>query len=258
MYKINKDSIVSFGKYIKKYPYSIKCYFIGWASKDKYWAKIETTIKENIPEEYIYKIVRKKENFGKAYVVNEALQDIKNLDFEYFFTCDSDICFLEDEPNIFERLTDTAFKLDSVHNKIIGFIANDQKGHCCHIYNKLNNEVHVLGYNNITEILAYSAQEPGWIAGGSLFISKSAWFDIGGYKQVAVYGADDGQLHTDFRKKFYICYVAKSISVYHPSTDDEVYQNWKTSTCTIDIEKNKLDYDKLKQKADLFWSENKI
>jgi len=33
----NKKSIVSFGKYIKKFPYKVKCVFGGWASNDKWW-----------------------------------------------------------------------------------------------------------------------------------------------------------------------------------------------------------------------------
>jgi hypothetical protein len=254
-YNLNKNSIISFANYIKKYPYNTKCYFIGWTASDEYWNNIENVIKNNLPSKIIYKIVRKKENFGKACVVNEALQDIKDLDFDYFLTCDSDIVFLESIPNMFERFLFITKKIKKEYDKDIGFIANEQKGMSGHVYKKLKDEYDIKGYLDTNESLIYCKKQPSYIAGGSIFVSKKAWFHIDGYRERSVYGGQDAFLLHDMRKKTYQCYVAKNIAVYHPKFKDENYQKYK-----FDINRKKLHnntYDKLKKISDEFWKNNK-
>lgn len=251
-YGINERSIVSFAEYITKYPYNVKCYFIGWAATQQHWDSIVKVIKDNIPAHMLYKIVKKEDNLGKGHVVNEALDDIKDEDFEYFLTCDSDIIFLPSEPHMFERLLNVAKKMNSLHDKKIGFLANEQKGCSAHYYAALNDKYIVDGRDGAKEELIYCKVQPGHIAGGSIFVSKEAWFQIGGYRAVAVYGGDDGCLLKDFRKNSYNCYLAKSISIFHPPNTDQEYNQWKSRTCKKDVGKN--TFEELKNKANKFWN----
>jgi hypothetical protein len=97
----------------------------------------------------------------------------------------------------------------------------------------------------------------GGIAGGSLFISKKAWDDIGGYKVMGVYAGDDGFLMVDMFNSGYCIQMAENIAIVHPPEDDIEYQKWKEHINVRDSDgKNKNIMRQVKE-AEEFWKNRK-
>lgn len=219
-FKQNKISILSFIDYIKKNPYDVKVQFGGWAYNDEWWNEILSIIKDNMPEKYLLEPIRFEKNYGKAYIVNRLFNVNKLLSFKYFLTADSDIIFNSDIINIFERLFDVGEKSQQVTNKLFGYISLEQDGECAHLKTKINeNKYYITNRYGNKEPLLYPTK-PSGIAGGCLFISKSAWEKVGGYKVMGVYAGDDAYFLLDINRLGFSYQMSPNISIIHPFQND--------------------------------------
>ena len=224
-FRQNKESLISFGKYIKKYPYDVKCIFGGWCSNDVWWKEIYAVIEKNIPPDLVFGAMSFDRNYGKAFVVNALFDKIKELEFDFFLSGDSDIIFSIKTNNLFERLSDVAMASPNATKKPFGFIGLQQEINCCH---KLTRTNHYYIKNRFNEI--ETLQQPGHpsgIAGGSLFIGRKFWEKVGGYKVMGVYAGDDAYLIHDAYSSGFSYQLAPHISVIHPPANDAEYDQWK-------------------------------
>ena len=222
----NKKSIISIGNYLKKYPCEINFIFGGWAYNNNLWTSITNTINESIPGKYIKEIKRFDKNYGKAYVVNNLYNSKKKLNFNYFLTCDSDIIFSLDCPNIFQRLIDVAKKSQNHTNKQFGFVSLDQRQGCCHLHKLFDVKYQITNRYSQKETLSFSKKGNG-IAGGCLFINRKLWEQVGGYKVLGVYAGEDGALLRDAYKNNYSYQVSNDIFIIHPHSNDKEYAEMK-------------------------------
>jgi hypothetical protein len=229
----NEKSIISFGKYIEKFPYKVECVFGGWASNDEWWEKITNVIEKSIPPNIVVKIIRFEKNFGKAYVINNLFDQILDRDFDFFLTADSDIIFSLKCPNLFERLLETAIDSPRIIQKPFGFISLQQQGDCRHYSRALTeNQYYVQSKFNKKELLTYpnthdDGKYVGGIAGGCLFVSRKLWEQIGGYKHLGVYTGDDATLLQNAHTLDYSYQVSPNIFIVHPEENDWEYGAWK-------------------------------
>ena len=221
----NKNSLISFGRYLKKYPYDVKCIFGGWTSNDKWWEKICKVIKDNIPSDMALESIRFDRNYGKAYVVNNLYEKSKTLDFKFFLSVDSDIIFSITTNNLFERLYDVGVESPSIIKRPFGFAVLQQTGNCRHRLTNVN-QYYIKNRFNAQEVLLQPSH-PSGLGGGSLFISRKFWDKIGGYKVMGVYAGDDAYLIHDAYLAGYSYQLAFHISVLHPHTRDAEYDEWK-------------------------------
>jgi len=225
-FKQNKNSLVSFGRYLKKYPYDVKCIFGGWTSNDEWWGKICKVIKNNIPSDMVLEPIRFDRNYGKAYVINKLYEKTKALDFDFFLSADSDILFTTSTNNLFERLLDIGIKSPHVIKKSFGFIAPQQEINCRHKLGWPTNQYYIENRFNKKELISFS-YNPSGIAGGCLFINRKFWEKIGGYKVMGVYAGDDACLIEDAHLAGYSYQISPNISIIHPFETDEDYVDWK-------------------------------
>tara|TARA_R110000851_G_scaffold108257_2_gene229347 strand:+ start:4602 stop:5408 length:807 start_codon:yes stop_codon:yes gene_type:complete len=223
---INIESIKTFGNYIKEFPYDVKCVFGGWAKSPKWFSEICCMIQKNIPDDIILEIKAYDKNYGKAYVVNDLYRSINTHKFKYFLTADSDIQFSPKICNIFEKLHSIAENFTEETKKKLGLISLNLEDEQCHIIKQLKKEYHVLTSDGTKEKLIYNASG-AHIAGGCIFVSRSAWDEVGGYKELSVYGGHDGTLLSDMNQKKYMCVVSPELSVIHPRNKDVLYRRHK-------------------------------
>jgi len=221
----NKNSLVSFGEYIKKYPYDIKCMFGGWVYNNKWWEKIYKVIKDNIPSNMLLEPIRFDKNYGKAYVVNNLYEKAKTLDFDFFLSVDSDIIFSTTTNNLFERLYDIGIESPSIIKKPFGFAALQQTGNCRHQLTNVN-QYYIKNRFNEQEALLQPSQ-PSGLGGGCLFINRKFWDKIGGYKVMGVYAGDDAYLTHDASLVGCSYQLASNILIMHPPESDQEYVEWK-------------------------------
>ena len=258
LFKKNVDSIKSFGKYIQKYPFDVKCIFGGWAYNDEMWSNISEVIKKEIPNEMLIEVVRYDKNYGKAYIVNGLYEKVSSLEFNFFLTADSDIVFDSEVAFLFERLEDAAMALASENGNVkpFGYIGLQQTGHCTHASSLFENETYIKNRFGDKERIVYPSGKGG-IAGGCLFIDRKLWEILGGYKVMGVYAGEDGSLLYKAITKGYACYVAPDISIIHPhSPNQNRYNIWKSQSVSVNLEgvegEEKLRL--LVQKSTLMWS----
>ena len=222
----NKKSIISIANYLKKYPHDVRFVLGGWAYNDDLWNSIKNTINEHIPKNKILILKRFDKNYGKAYVVNSLYKLKGNVNFKYFLTCDSDIIFSQDCPNVFPRLIDVANKSRNHTNKNFGYISLNQKQGCCHLHHALDVKYTIINRYSEKETLSYSRKANG-IAGGCLFINRELWERIGGYKILGVYAGEDGAFLRDTYKSGYSFQVSNDIFIIHPHSPDKEYSEMK-------------------------------
>ena len=247
---INIESIKTFGNYIKEFPYDVKCVFGGWAKTPSYWEQVVNTIEENIDPSNIICINQYDDNYGKAHVVMKEYKNLKDYDFDYFLTADSDIIFPLTTPHLFERLLAIANTLESQTKKTMGFIALNQEKIQCHILRLLKNKYEALNHKQEKEILLYGNKSHG-IAGGCIFVGRKAWEKVDGYRVKSVYGGHDGWLLHDMWRNKYICAMAEKISIIHPPNKDREYQNFKREMQIFNRTHKKLD--KTMKNSAKFW-----
>ena len=261
LFKKNIDSIKSFGKYIQKYPFDVKCIFGGWAFNDEMWNNIFEVIKKEIPPEMLIEVVRYDKNYGKAYVVNGLYNKISSLEFQFFLTADSDMVFDSEVTFLFERLEDAAMALASEGGNVkpFGYIGLQQAGHCVHNSSIYKNETYIKNRFGDEERIVYPNGTSG-IAGGCLFIDRKLWEILGGYKVMGVYAGEDGRFLYEAVTKGYACYVSPNISIIHPASPNQrKYNRWKIQMALpIHVTQGKeCGEEKLKalaQKNTLMWS----
>lgn len=220
----NEKSIVSIGNYIKKYPCEITFVFGGWAYNNNLWESIKNIINENIPKKNLKEIRRFDRNYGKAYVVNSLYKN--NTNFNYLLTCDSDIIFSLECPNMFQRLEDIAKQSQQHTGKKFGFISLDQREGCCHIHSLFNRKYYIKNRYSENEMVSYPHNARG-IAGGCLFISKELWDRVNGYNILGVYAGEDGGFLLDTHKAGYSYQVSNDVFIIHPHQIDKEYAETK-------------------------------
>ena len=172
--------------------------------------------------------IRFKRNYGKAYVVNEAVKKAlqQSNNYKYLLTYDSDISFQNNQPNLLQRLIELSEKASQSLNKPFGLIACNLTGDNAHWLDKFENR------RQINDKVISWPSQPGYpgggIAGGCIFVSIDTWLKVGGYRTVGVYAPDDGFLIIDVHEAgCYIC-VVETLFVHHPgSHHDPRYQEWK-------------------------------
>ena len=221
----NKNSLISFGRYLKKYPYDVKCIFGGWTSNDEWWKKICKVIKNNIPSDMVLEPIRFDKNYGKAYIINNLYEKVKTLEFDFFLSADSDIIFSTTTNNLFERLYDVGVESPSIIKRPFGFAALQQTGNCCHRLTNVN-QYYIKNRFNVQEALLQPSH-PSGLGGGSLFIGRKFWDKIGGYKVMGVYAGDDAYLIQDAFLTGHSYQLAPNISTMHPFESDQEYSEWK-------------------------------
>lgn len=254
-FNVNYRSIESIGKYFQQYGYSYPVILGGYVAKDEYWQKILELTKKVFPDNCL--MFKFDDNYGKAIVVNQLVKNAidKYKDIKYILTCDSDIIFKIDQPNMIERLKDAFDVLADVRGRNTGVIAmNLEKVNAHNIVPKLRRE---LRYSN--EILAWSYGTDGeGIAGPSLFISVDAWKKVRGYPEYTVYGGHDGGLLLKMHHNNYSVALMESIFAIHDNImPDDKTANWKNSQRKKMRDGFDLDYNKNFQEAKDFWKNYK-
>lgn len=255
----NKLSIESFGKYIKQYPYDVKCIFGGWTYNNEWLDKIKQVITDNIPSNNILDVVSFDKNYGKAYIVNNLFKKVEKISFKYFLTADSDIIFDTSIKNLFERLHDVGDKSAVVRNKPFGYISLEQTGECAHIKATVSQNKYTINNRyGKDETLVYPTK-PSGIAGGCLFISKQAWKKVGGYKIMGVYAGDDAYFLLDINRVGFSYQMSPDISIIHPFQNDKEWHKWKVNTLrngsSNGINRNMRDLLKSIESYDKYWDE---
>ena len=249
----NLNSIKSFLAYIGQEgkDAQMKMVWGGYCAKPEYWEEIRRVI-ENIGAVDDFE-----RNYGKAHVVNELYKKYADVDTEYILTCDSDILFDTNEPDMFTRL-DNIFKGYKDKSKAgqLGAVSLNQRVAQCHWVDKMN--CREMSGN---DILLWSSNRSG-IAGGCLFIRREAWDRVGGYKVMGVYSGDDGVLLRDIQRAGYHFAVTETLSIIHPHNDrkEKEYQNWKyeqIKKCQKNGLKKSDDLETDVKEADEFWKTQK-
>ncbi|MFW6130640.1 MAG: hypothetical protein ACOC56_05585 [Atribacterota bacterium] len=244
----NISSIQSMSDYLKENPYTdIEFHFGGWA-KEEYWNEFIDLISKEFAK---YKFVIKKfnKNYGKAKVVNTLT---KGIDSTYILTADSDIIFMSDQLNLFERLIEFSDKCKELRGKPFGLVALNQVGQCCHLPCANQNEVKYKNSFGNEEIIKYPNGK-GCIAGGCIFFENKVWKEIGGYREMGVYAGDDAYFLIDLCDNGKCIQYMKSLYIIHPHESDPVYAKWKIDVCQRDGGgKSKLDKRRIEE-ANKFW-----
>jgi hypothetical protein len=257
----NIDSLSSFYQYMKNQPESIGQNGLvlaigGWAKTDDLWSRFCSFVKTIFDGKL--NVLRFDKNYGKAIVVNTLIKKIQeqNIKFDYIFTMDSDIIFIQEQRNMFVRLLYSAHKLSSVKKMPFGMISMNQSGQNCHLPHVYENSVDfTVTINNIvyTEKLVWPTN-PSGMAGGCLFISKDYWCKVGGYKVFGVYAGDDAHLLLDCGRMGFSYQMFHTLSILHPMDNDEEYARWKVQACQGDTRTGlKQNIDSSIKNADDFW-----
>ena len=235
MFERNIKSIESSIKFILP---KVEIYLIGgYCAKQEYWEKIETLLNKDNTSIKIYK---GKKNKGKAYNVNKMINyvNLKNIEYDYILTCDSDIIFIEDIIHYFKKL--------NFDNH--GIIALNQLEHSCHIKNNLEKKIEL---HNGIKIKFYYSPNGTHIAGGCWFIKREAWLMSGGYKVFGVYCSDDATLLKDISNLGFKVCICDNLKVIHPFDNNKEYAEWKYKT-SLKI----LDLEEAIKESDKFWKNN--
>ena len=239
-------SVSSFIDYYVKNDYKFKCVFGGYCAKEEYWLIIDELLKSVIDNYHIDIIVNRfDKNYGKAYVVNSLVEKFLTNE-EYIFTADSDICYIENQPNIIYRLVE-AMNYSKAINLNPSLISLYQEEANCHILNACYENRHYYNGKYGSEMVCHPTNAGG-VAGGCLFISTNFWKIVNGYKVLGVYAADDANIMIDSRKNGYNFLMSNSIRCIHPKETDKKYQDWKIKTSS----KIQSLPDAIKD-ANLFW-----
>lgn len=231
--------------------------FGGYAYKNEYWDTIQEVISSGITSA---KCFRFDKNYGKARVVNKLVATfLKNkASNQYIFTTDSDMIFLPNQQNTFERLLVMGQIVQKEQQKPFGFISLNQQEENCHWRNKFD-RVHQYKIKNElfehNEMFSWPSNASG-IAGGALFISCSAWEKIKGYRTFnAQYSGDDAYLILDTAQAGFSFAMSDSIAMIHPVTEgDAEYVEWKKEQIKTAFEvKNDERYKSFLLKDAEFW-----
>jgi hypothetical protein len=254
----NWESLTSFLKYCEKYNYDVKFAVGGWCL-DEYWDKFVELINKSYMKNKIT-LLRFEKNYGKAIVVNSLYKKVKesNVSFKYMLTCDSDILFPDYTEHLIDRLEQLA-KESVVHTKKpFGMVSLNQMGANCHWKVCYENQyVYTNKFNNVEKIVY--PNHPGGIAGGCLFLSRDCWEKVGGYRQLGVYAGDDAYMLLDTNANGFSYQMSDTISIIHPTEDDEEYAKWKLMVCQRDSYGgiSKQNYDNIIEEAGNFWKNRK-
>ena len=258
----NLNSINSFIYYCEKNNVKIDCVFGGWGREDLMLKIIDRLSEKDLPFNII-SIQKFSRNYGKAIVVNKLVKAVeeKGVDFEFILTCDSDIMFTETEKDIIERLEGISQVTETIHRKPFGVLGINQKGESHH-RPKTFQKVLELIVDNYSEKISWGEPEPELkevydcathIAGGCLFISKSGWDKVGGYRVMGVYAGDDTYLLKDLAENGFNYQLVQSINIYHPPENDTEYYKWKQMTTKKYSGPRKNNIDKIMDETDKFW-----
>lgn len=247
----NIASIKSMGEYLRKYPYKdIELHFGGWADDD-FWPTFKEFIKEEF-KDFTFIIKKFDRNYGKAFVVNKLMKEVET---EYVLTADSDILFLEEEKNMFERLVFAAEKVPEVRGKPMGLIALNQKGQNCHLDFCYKHKVEFNGENGRYEALCFPKGKGG-IAGGCIFFRNDVWKKIGGYREMGIYSGEDAYFLVDLFDAGYCLQIFETLHVRHPAENDPIYAKWKVKVCQRDSGHGRKITKSQMIEADSFWEKH--
>jgi hypothetical protein len=255
MFNKNIDAIKSWIKYCKAYGYTDwKMFITGYCAEDRYWMSILNLFREELIPNVVF--TRLDKNYGKAYAVNITIS--KNLlevpeAWDYLLTCDSDIIFDIEEPDIVRR--GVKIFTNWVGTKL-GCISFAQKQYDCHLHEHLDRTM------TISEEDCSWSSKDGGIAGGCLLLSRDAWLCSKGYRIASVYGGDDALLLQDIKTAGFNVIMANSMSIIHPyNTPQEAgYQHWKLVQCHENIRDGFGSTDNFEKHiniADDFWKTQK-
>lgn len=258
----NIDSLMSIHNYFTYQPNGVGGNQLiisigGWAKTDELWAKFCNVVQSLFSGKIIP--VRFDKNYGKAVIINTMMGKIKtqNIKFDYLFTMDSDIIFLQEQKDMLQRLVNAAQQCVQKKYKPFGMISLNQAGQNCHLPHVQEN---ALEFEFATNNMIYKERivwpnSPSGIAGGCLFIGRDFWNVVGGYKVFGVYAGDDAHLLLDCGNLGYSYQMFQTLNILHPMENDEEYAKWKVQACQGDTRtgiKNNLDYSI--KNADDFWS----
>lgn len=226
MLEIQLNSMRALHGYMRQYPLQADIYFAGFVDNE-YYDELVANIKELFHAEKSV-FIRFNRNYGKAYVVNEAVKKAlqRNNNYKYLLTYDSDICLENNQPDLLPRLIELSEKASRSFNKPFGLIACNFTGHNVHMLHKFENRKQL--DDEVISWPTLPGYPGGGIAGGCLFISIDTWLKVGGYRVVGVYAPDDGYLMIDVHESGYFICIAETLFVHHPkSHNDPDYQQWK-------------------------------
>lgn len=258
----NKNSIISFGNYIKANGtdgIQLSIVLGGWVKDDIFWAEIVECVKNNIAK--TVEPIRFDRNYGKAVVVNKLVEiaNQNNTPYENILTCDSDILFLPEVKFLFGRLVTAVQNLENVKKRPFGLISLNQKGAQCHwqvCYENAFKYIINTPAGQIEENFVWPTQ-PSGIAGGCLFLSRKLWENVGGYRVLGLYAGDDAYMLVDCAQRGFSYQMADTLSIVHPPEDDEKYAEWKRLVCHRDSHTGiKKNLDQFIKEADAFWAAN--
>lgn len=236
----NLNSLISLVEYMKAYPnIDIEFLFCGWINKNEYFNIITMFIHENF-KTYKFDIKPYDRNFGKAYIVNDA---VVNKEFNYLFIQDSDMQLDIDCIDMFSKLIDCIPEINKATKKPFGFVAPMQKIFNCHISCIYENIFHT------TFGRFFYPNHGGGIAGGSLFISKECWVKNNGYRQMGVCYGEDAWFLIDTFNNGMSYQVAEDIWVNHPLETNKVYHAWKVDQC----QNKQLPFEESIIKTEEYW-----
>lgn len=261
MLEIQLNSMRSLYGYLRQYAIQADVCFTGFID-DEYYDEFVTNIKKLFQAQRC-SFIRFNRNYGKAYVVNEAVK--KSLqqknNYKYLLTCDSDICFENNQPHLLERLIELSEKASHSFNKPFGLIACNFTGDNVHWLDRFENRLQI--NNEVISWPSLPGYPGGGIAGGCIFVSLDTWLKVGGYRTVGVYAPDDGFLMIDVHEAGYFICVAETLFVHHPgSRHNPRYQKWKEESMQQFALKLKngaaFDFASDVTDCDNFWEQAKL
>lgn len=239
----NVASLKSLAAYFNKHGKVFDVAIDGWAVDDTYWNEISEVASLVNP---IY-INRREHNDGKAVIVNSIYDKVvKNSNYSYILTADSDMIFLETVDDMVERLIKISKYMADMNKKKTGLISLNQLVNTRHYTMVYKNVAYMMRFNENKETIVWP-DEPFGIAGGALFIPKDVWEEVGGYRKMGVYAGDDAYILQDIASKGYGYYMAKDIAMLHPHDNDEDYVKWKNYTLGFFNRGTSIDNDEFER-----------
>ena len=155
-------------------------------------------------------------NIGKGACVNSLAKSFEGSSSGFIISMDSDIVVKDTNwlPGLIR-----AYRVSHMY-EIVGGIAADQEGQCCHVDS---------GYAAITYDGVHFRKYDGnnGVAGGLLLIPSRVWESVGGYRAHNLYGSDDGHFGQDCACRGMSVLLCKSVVVFHPSEENPDYAQWK-------------------------------
>lgn len=232
----NLDAIKSLIEFLKVRPdyltgekeVKLDIWFAGYAYKDEFWQEIKALVNSGLSQA---KIFRFDKNYGKARVVNKLVENYLkvNPNTQFMLTTDSDMKFIPDQPEFFERLVLSTQVMQTVTRKPFGMVSLNQAEENCHWLDKFDQRFEYdIQQLNIKEKISWPSNASG-IAGGALFLSLKAWGKIGGYKTFdGPYAGDDAFILISMAQNGFCYGVTEQLSMVHPVTvGDQEYIKWK-------------------------------